>query len=80
VVEVLKALELDVQPARALHQNQKRDELHLRCWRALANVFRSCLNSAVTSWETSEPAPEIQAGPAAFVFHKTERLTICFFL
>ena len=27
-----------------------------------------------------EPAPEIQIDPAAFVFHKTERLTICFFL
>ena len=27
-----------------------------------------------------EPAPEIQVDPAAFVFHKTERLTICFFL
>jgi hypothetical protein len=26
-----------------------------------------------------EPAPEIQIDPAAFVFHKTERLTICFF-
>jgi hypothetical protein len=27
-----------------------------------------------------EPAPEIQIDPAAFVFHTTERLTICFFL
>jgi hypothetical protein len=38
------------------------------------------LNSAVTSWRQGEPAPEIQIDPAAFVFHKAERLTICFFL
>jgi hypothetical protein len=48
--------------------------------------FMSVLS--ITSWcgrrQGGEPAPdsapEVQIGPAAFVSHKTQRLTICFFL
>jgi hypothetical protein len=40
---------------------------------------------SVTSWcggsgQDGEPAPATKTYPAAFVFHKTERLKICFFL
>jgi hypothetical protein len=39
---------------------------------------------AVTSWwqrrQGGEPAPEIQIDPAAFVSHKAQGLTICFFI
>jgi hypothetical protein len=57
----------------------------LFCWPGWSLVASP--SSAVTSWcgssgdkQGGEPAPEIQIDPAAFVFHKTERLTICFFL